>query len=160
MCFVFVFVVFLFLFWFRHSHQLKLMNNWICFAQLCVWQMLSCHPESVQKSLAKSWPWTCSCHSLHSLTLPPPSALFKTPPWNSSSASYTWAWQLFSDKLWSCVSHRGVLDSPIHYFFFFISIFMQLFVTLLGEISTEIPSSRTTLGHKVCKTKCDLVNKV
>lgn len=42
-------------------------------------------------------------------------------------------------------------------FIFFISIFMQLFVTLLGEISTEISSSRTTLGHEVCETKCDSI---
>lgn len=52
------------------------------------------------------------------------------------------------------LSYRAVLDCPIH---FFLSIFMQLFVTLFGEISTEIPSSRATLGHKVCKTKCDLL---
>lgn len=115
--------------------------------------MVYCHPESVPKSLAKSWTWTCSCHSLHGLTLPPSSS--KTPLRNSSSASHTWAWQLFSDKLWSCVSQRCPWLS---HSFFLISIFMQLFVTLLGEISTEIPSSRTTLSHKVCKTKCDLIS--
>lgn len=51
------------------------------------------------------------------------------------------------------VSYKGVLDYPINFYNFY---FMQLFVTILGEISTEIPSSRTILGHKVHKTKCDL----
>lgn len=123
---VFVFDAFLFLFWFRYSFQLKLTNDQTYFAQLCAWQMLSCRPESVPKSLAKPWPWTCSCHSLHSLTLPPLSASFKTTLWNSSSASY-WAWQLLSDEPWSCVLQRCPWLSHSFFSFLFLCNCLLLF---------------------------------
>lgn len=124
------------------------------FVQLCTWQILSCHPESVPKSLAKSWRRTCSCHSITSLFFflqPCSKPLFEIPPVLLTPELATF---LRQDKE-LCLTK---MSSTVPFgFYFFISIFMQLFVTLLWEISTEIPSSRATLGHEVCKTKCDLI---